>query len=225
MGLFADLLGTSANYFKLGLQGVRLKNSSGALAVRNTDDSADANLTAGKVSMSGADLEVNTASQTLTLSANSSQAAGLQVILPAGKGTDGQVLRQKAGSGTGVIELEWASAGDTSASDKVDTTSLAYNSSSEVAMFSTGADDIITKVQVVVDTAFDATGANMSVGVSGTASKYMASNQIDLSAVGVYEVNPGLDAQGAEDLIITFAAGSGGSAGAARVLVFFGTPT
>lgn len=224
MGIWSDFLGTTASYFKLGLSGVRLKNSSGNLAVRNSGDSADAQITASQLNNTGSDVLIGSA-HILTMSQNASQSAALQVIWPAAKATDGQVMAQKASTASGVLEFELVSAASTAACDKCDTTSLAFNSSGTVNMFSTGAADIIDRVEVIVDTAFDGTTPSMSVGISGTVSKYMASSQVDLTTVGVYEVHPGKTAQGVEALVATFTAGGGASAGAARVLVYFNTPS
>lgn len=49
MGLWTDVVGTVRGYIRLGLTGVRLKNSSGTLAVRNAGDSAYANVECGDV--------------------------------------------------------------------------------------------------------------------------------------------------------------------------------
>lgn len=49
MGLWTDVVGTVRGYIRLGLTGVRLKNSSGALAVRNAGDSAYANVECGDI--------------------------------------------------------------------------------------------------------------------------------------------------------------------------------
>lgn len=43
---WTDFAGSLLGYIRLGLTGVRLKNSGGALAVRNAGDSADAAVTA-----------------------------------------------------------------------------------------------------------------------------------------------------------------------------------
>lgn len=40
MGMWADLFGTTLSYFKIGTNGVRLKNSSGNLLVRNPGDTS-----------------------------------------------------------------------------------------------------------------------------------------------------------------------------------------
>lgn len=53
MGLWTDIVGSVRGYIRLGLTGVRLKNSSGALAVRNAGDSADANITCADLTLSG----------------------------------------------------------------------------------------------------------------------------------------------------------------------------
>lgn len=225
MSLVTDLVATSKSFFKIGLSGVRLKNVTGNLVVRNTGDSADAEVTASKVNISGNILDINSdaagsgADWKYTVQRpTSGMTAAVTLTLPIDDGTANQVL-QTDGSGA----LSWASAGSTASSEKVDTTSLAFGTASPLALFTTGAADIITKIQVVVDTAFDGT-PTMSVGISGTTSKYSATSDVDLNTVGVYEINPGLVAGGAEALIATYAAG-GASAGAARILVSFATPS
>ena len=225
MGIkWSDLVGTLKSSFRLGLTGVRLKDSSGHLLVRNTGDSADAELTASKVKVSGEILEINSdaagsgADWKFTLQRpTSGMTAAVVLTLPVDDGTPNQVL-QTDGSGI----TSWVSAGSTASSDKVDTTTLAFGTASPLTLFSTGAGDIITKIQIVVDTAFDGT-PSVSIGIAGTTSKYMASTEVDLKTVGVYEVHPGLTAQGAEALIATYAAG-GASVGSARILIWTSTP-
>lgn len=227
MGLFSDLFGTTKAYFKIGgTTGVRLKNNSANLVVRDTGDTADASLTASEVDISGNVLKINSdaagsgADWLYTIQRPASgMTAAVTLTLPVDDGTASQVLQT---DGNGV--LSWVSAGTTALCDKIDTTSLAYNTSSPVTMFTTGAADIIDRIEVVVDTAFNGT-STMSVGVAGTTSKYMGTTDVDLTAAAttVFEVHPGLTAGGAENLIITYSAG-GASAGAARVLVHYATP-
>ena len=226
MALWQDLAGTLGAFMKIGLTGVRLKNSSGNLLVRNTGDSADAAVTASQVKISGENFEINSdaagsgADWKYTIARpTSGMGAAVTLTLPVDDGTASQVL-QTDGSGA----LSWASAGSTAADEKVDTTSLAFGTSSPVTMFTTGAADVINWVRVTIDTAFDGT-PSMSVGIAGTTSKYMASTEVDLTAAAftVFEVHPGKAAQGAEALIITYSAG-GAAAGAARVEVGYDTP-
>lgn len=227
MGWFTDLLGTTRAYFKIGgTTGVRLKNNSGNLEVRNTGDSADAAVTTSKVNISGDVIDINSdaagsgADWKYTLQRPASgMTAAVTLTLPPDDGTSGQVL-QTDGSGV----LTWVSAGATGLALKMDTTSLAFGASSPVSMMTTGAADIIDHIDVIIDTPFDGT-PSASVGISGTTSKYMAATDLDLTAAAgtVFTVHPGLDAAGAESLIITYSAG-GASAGAARFIVFYGTP-
>lgn len=226
-GLFSDLFGTTKNFFKIGgTTGVRLKNNAGNLEVRNTGDTADAALTTSKVNVSGDVVDINSdaagsaADWKYTLQRPAAgMTAAVTLTLPIDDGTAGQVLRT---DGAGV--LSWVSAADTALADKLDTTSLAFNSTSPVTMFSTGAADIVDYIDVIIDTAFDGT-PTASVGITGTTSKYLGTTDIDLKAAAgtVFTVHPGLAAQGAEALIITYSAGAA-TVGAARFIVHYATP-
>jgi hypothetical protein len=225
VGIFLDALGTSKAYFKLGIAGVRLTNNSGNLDVKNAAGNADAAITASAVNVSGETLTLNSdaaasgADWKITLNRPASgMTANVDLTLPVDDGTPGQVLGT---DGSGV--LSWISAAATSLCDKVDTTTLAFGSAATVALFSTGAADVINKLQVVVDTPFNGTAPTVSIGVAGTVSKYSAVTDVDLKTAGVYEINPGLPAAGIEALIATYAADSS-SAGSARLLVFYATP-
>lgn len=227
MSLWSDLLGTVRDNFRLGLSGVRLKNSSGNLLVRNTGDTADAEATVSKLNISGNIVDINSdaagagADWKFTIQRPSTgMTSAVTLTLPVDDGTSGQVL-----STDGVGVLSWVSAGDTALADKMDTTTLAFGSTSPVAMFNLGANDIIDKIKVVIDTAFNGS-PSASVGITGTTSKYLSATDIDLTqaAETVFEIHPGKPAPGAtESLIITYAAG-GASAGSARFIVFYGTP-
>jgi hypothetical protein len=93
-------------------------------------------------------------------------------------------------------------------------------------MFTLPSGAVITAVRVVVDTPFNG-APSLSVGITGTTSKYMSSTQVDLTADAktVFEVEPGEPAPGgAENLIATYAAG-GATAGSARILVDYVIPS
>ena len=225
MSLFSDLKGTTLAYFKLGIAGVRLGNSSGNLVVRNTGDTADAEVTASKVNISGNAVVLN--SDAASTGADwkytiNRPAAGMtsdvNLTFPIDDGTPGQVFST---DGSGV--LSWASAASTALCDKVDVTALAFGATSPVAMFSTGAADVINKIEVIVDTAFNGTTPTLSIGVTGTTSKYLSTSDVDLKTAGIYEVHPGLVAGGAEALIMTYAS-STSTVGTARIQVYYATP-
>jgi hypothetical protein len=229
MSLWSDLLGTVNSYFKIGLTGVRLKNSSGNLLVRNSADSADAEVTVSKVKISGDNYEINSdaagsgADWKYTIARpTSGMTAAVTLTLPPDDGSSGQVLQT---DGNGV--LTWASAGTTDHLVHVDTTTLAYGDSSPKSMFTLPANAVIHKVVVIIDTAFNGTAPTASVGVDGgSASKYVAASQIDLKATAktVFEIHPGEAPNGStEDLEIAYSA-DGSSAGSARFEVHYSNP-
>ena len=226
MALWQDLAGTLGAFMKIGLTGVRLKNSSGHLLVRNTGDSADAAVTASQVKISGENFEINSdaagsgADWKYTIARpTSGMGAAVTLTLPVDDGTADQVLKTD-GSGA----LAWVAAGNTALAEKVDTTTLAFGTSSPLTLFTDGAADVLNAVRITIDTAFDGT-PSVSIGIAGTTSKYMAATEVDLTAAAgtVFEVHPGKAAQGAEALIATYSAGSA-SAGSARIEIFYDTP-
>jgi len=237
----SDLAGTFSSYFRIGKTGPRLKNNAGALNVRDTGDTADAALTAAAGTFSGAVtatvLNLTASAGTITLNSGAAgsganwtyilqrpttgMTASVTLTLPIDDGTAGQILQT---DGAGV--LSWVSAGSTAASLTVDTTSVVFGSSTPVTMFTLPVNAVVEIVRVYVDTAFNATGpANLTIGLAGNTAKYMGAGEVDLTAVAVYEVVPSLVAVGStEALIVTFSAGTGASAGAARVEVFYTVP-
>jgi hypothetical protein len=222
-GLFNDALGSIGNIFRVGLTGLNLKSSAGSLLVRNTADSADAPIQASQLRNTGTSVLIGT-TNVLTFQQNASQSGGLTVILPAAKATDGQVLAQKAGTAAGVIEFEFISSGSTADKSTRDTTTLAFGSSSPLSLFTLPANAVIDKIRIVVDTAFNGT-PSLSIGITGTTSKYVASTQVDLTVARSYEIYPDLAASGSsEALIATYAAG-GASSGTARILVDYAIPS
>lgn len=237
MGVFRDIIGILGGNLQWGIGGPRIKRNGTALEVRNAADNALAALvasalTAAGVNVTGDDLVLNSdaagsgADRTMTLRRPSTgMANNLTIVFPSGNPANGQALTVSDFTAN-VITLAWTTvAGGT---DKVvcDTTTLAFGSTSPLAMFSLPANAVVRAVRVIVDTAFNGT-PTLSVGISGTTSKYMASTQVDLTAAAgtVFEVNPGLAANGSgESLIATYAAG-GASAGSARIEVDYVIPS
>jgi hypothetical protein len=226
MAFFPDLIGTTLSYFKIGINGVRLKLSGSNLFIRNAGDTADAELTASKLNASGDDIVINSdaagsgSDYLYTLRRPSTQTAATVLILPPTMGTAGQVL------GTDGTNTSWVSAASTASCVSCDTTTLNYNSASSVAMFTLPANAVVHKVQVIIDTQFSGGTPTASVGYSGSTSAFMGANQLSLtdSAGVIYEANPSVAASGTTTaLIITYAAG-GASAGSARFLVYYSVP-
>lgn len=228
MSVWKDLVGTTRSFFRIGFAGPRLKNTNGALQVRDAGDTADAEIIVAKLKNTQDSLEINSdatdtgTDRKLTLAKNPAATAALTVQMPAAKGTDGYLLRQKPSTAAGVLELELVAPSSTAPNAVVDTTSISFGSASPVAMFTDSGTAVIDKVQIVIDTPFSGT-PSLSIGVAGSTSKYVAATDIDLTAAAatVFEIHPGLPATGnPESLIATYSAG-GAAAGAARILVTY----
>jgi hypothetical protein len=210
------IAGTQAGKLWLGLTGVLLKNNSGNLDVRNNADTAYAAVQASK-----AIIYDNTTSYTVTVQPSDSATGSYALTLPTGVGSANQVLQT---DGTGV--LSWASAASTASNWKVHTTTLAYGAGATVQALVVPAGNVIQSVIVIVDTAFNATGPSLTVGISGTTSKYVVTGDTLLTVADRYEIPVSSVADGSDETVnIYYTAGSGGSAGSARVLITYATPS
>lgn len=225
------LRGTLRTIFQIGKGGPNIKNNSGTIAARNAADSAYAAVAALLFQTYGNDFELNSgaaesgADWKFTLSRPSTgMTEDLRVIFPADAPSPGMALTVDDYTG-GVITLAWTTIA--SGTDKVitDTTSLAFGSSSPVTMFTLPANAVIHFVKVIVDTVFNGTAPTLSVGISGTASKYLGTSDVDLKTTGIYEVDPGIVADASSEALIATYAADSSSAGAARILISYSIPS
>ena len=231
-GYFSNLLGTTKSLFQLGKGGPQVKNNSGAIEARNAADSAYAALRASLVSVFGNDIELNAGAagsgadwkMTLRRSATG-QTEALTVVLPGPSPSTGQVMTV-ASIAAGVVTMQWSTVTTGTDSVKADTTSIAFGTASPLTMFTLPANAVVLDVEVVIDTAFNGT-PSLSIGITGTTSKYMAATEIDLTSVAgtIWHVKPALVADGSTNAIIgTYSAG-GASAGAGRIIVRYVIPS
>lgn len=228
MAKWIDLIGTSLNSLRLGLTGVLLKNTSGNLTVRNNADSADASVTASTVNVSGDSLVINSdaantgADRSITITRPSSgMGASYTLTLPVDDGTPSQVLQT---DGNGI--LSWVTAGGSTA-DKLSfvSTAIAFGSTSPVSMFTLPVNALVKEIEIIVDTPFNGT-PSLSVGITGTVSKYFPATQVDLTATGkISFINSAneIPVGTTENLIATYSAG-GATAGAARIITSYVIP-
>ena len=236
MGLWADLVGTTKAVFQIGIGGVKLSNNAGGLDVTTTGDAPSA-ITASKLNVTGEIIEFNSdaagsgADWKYSIQRPASgQPHALTLTLPPTHGAANQVLQT---SGDDNYTTTWVDQVSATPMLTCDTTTLNWNSASEVAMFTLPIGAVVDRVKVILDTAFNGTSlATLSVGTTGGgSSKYFAAGQANLkgTAKDVFESNPGEVAVSGSDesLVITFAAASGGSpsAGSARVMVFYVIPS
>jgi len=207
----SDLVRTMSVFFRFGA--VRLKDASGTIEARNGADAAYAPVGAASMKLKGA-----TSGETV-LTAAATAAGSYQ--LPAADGSSGDALTTNANGTT-----SWTTVATAAGELKSHTEPIAFgDGAGPVAIVTPPANGVIVKIIVDVDTVFDATTPSLSVGIAGTVSKYMASTDIDLTIVGVYEVQPMYQEDGTPDEVIaTWAPGTGGSTGALFVTVQYANP-
>lgn len=207
----SDLVRTMASYFRIGT--IRIKDSGTVAEIKNSDDSS-------YVPVSLSKLKVYGSSSGCVVFSASPVTTSVEYRLPGADGTSGQVLSTDASG-----NLSWTTVAVASNQVLSHSENVLFNSSTPIVIFTPPANSFIQKVIVDVDTAFDATGVNLSVGVVGTTSRYMGTTDIDLATVAVYEVEPMYQEDGTpEQVIITFNAGSGGAAGSCYVTVIYSNP-
>ena len=230
---FKNLLGTVLDRFQLGLTGPMLKAESDQIAARGAGDTSYAAIRAALVRVFGDAIELNAgatgsgANRRMRLMRPATgMTTDIDVVLPTGTPSPGQVLRVAAYA-SGTVTLEYGAGGGGSPNAVlVDETDLAFGTSSPLALLTKPANAIVERVKVVIDTPFNGT-PSVSVGVTGANSKYAAASHINLKAVAgtVFELDYGVDGGGTtEDIIATYAAG-GATAGAARILIAYVLPS
>lgn len=231
----ADLIGTFSNIFQLGKGGPKVKNNAGVLEVRNAADNAYANLVVAALTAAG----INVTADQIVINSDATSAGAdwklflarsatgmthdITVVFPPGDPAVGQALTV-ASFTSNIVTLQYTTIAAGTDKVVVDTTALAFGDTSPKAMFTLPANAVVQKVQVIVDTAFN-TAATLSVGITGTVSKYMGTGDLDLQTVGSYDVTPKEIAVGTTEALIATYAAAAASAGAARILVTYVIPS
>jgi hypothetical protein len=210
----ADLAGTLKTTFRIATS--MWKDVSTVMTAR---DKADANNI--PVAMSRLDLRGTGNSHRASITVASNPSADITWNWPIADGGLNQVL---ATDGSG--NLSFITVGTGASQVKEDEEAVAWNSAAIIASITPPANARTLKIIVAVDTAFDGTSPQLSVGVTGTTSKYMAVTDNDLTTAAIYEVAPDIAEGGSPGLInIYFTAGGGGTTGAARVAVQYVNPS
>jgi hypothetical protein len=211
MKIISDLIGTLQSYLRIGT--IQVKNDTGVVRMRNAADSANVPLTASVIAAIAAD------GKRSGFSVPEGMSADVDYVMPAADGASGQVL-----SSDGSKTLSWQTVATAQNTVKEQIETIAFGTSSPVAMFTPPANARILKVVVDVETAFNGTAPTLSVGVAGGTSRYMGATENLLKTVGQYEVTPMYEEDGTPDeVIITYSADSS-SEGSALVSVSYANP-
>jgi hypothetical protein len=225
MGLFSNVRGTTQSLFQIQKGGANLVHSSGAIHVKNAANSAFADFNAlglisGDASQAGSVVIYGDANK-VTFAYASGQSDDSTYTWP--KPDAGKFLKTD-GSGN----LSW----DTPPSAPTDIVHVAskafvFGTSSPFDHKEIPIGAIVTKVQVIIDEAFNDAAATLKVGKAGATDKYMATTENDLAgaAGNIYEAQYGNAAVSgsAEQIICTLSPGSADE-GAGRVLVYYVIP-
>lgn len=203
----SDLAGTLRSSFRIGVN--KLENVTGTLTSR-TNAGVDAPFAASAQQLKGA------TSGTATLQP-AAVTTDYTVTLPAAQGAVNQTLRN---NGSGV--LTWETFDPALNGVKAEDQVIVAGSTSPVTIVVLPAGATIQKVIVEVETIFDG-APSLSVGVTGTAAKYMAATDMDLAVAAIYEVEPMIEESLSVSPIVTYAAG-GATVGQARVTVQWALP-
>lgn len=206
------LAGTLLQFFRIGgAAGIRLKNASGVLNVRNALDTAWAALVGQTVKVQGSN-ETNG----IVLSAPGSMAANVTYTLPGADGSTGDFLKTD-GAGT----LDWAAS-----------TANADQTHEEQFTQATGTADVVPappdnatllSVIVEVESAASSGAPTISIGTSADPDAYMLTSESDLTEAAVYRVNP-MAELGASPAAIQMTVSADGQTFSGRVYVSYSVP-
>ena len=171
MSIFMDIKGTSVSSFQISKGGPRFTNNSGKLEAKNAANTLYVDFLAQILRSVGNSVVLNEnatssgADWKMTISRPASgMSAALNFVLPPDYGTSGYFLTTD-----GAGNLTWAAVSSPTVSDKitVKSSSIAFGTSSPIAMFTLPANAVVLKVKVIIDTAFDG-APTLKVGIVGT---------------------------------------------------------
>lgn len=210
----SDLIGTFRTTFRIAT--VMVQDAGGYVAASPKSGTGFV-----PVAMSALQLQGASFANHISITIASNPASNYTFNWPVADGTTGQVLTTD-----GAGNLSWSTVGTGSNQMKEDDQVVNWNSAATIGMYTPPANSRTERVIVVVLTAFDGTGAQLSVGVTGTPSRYMAATDNDLTYQANYEVQP-LYQEGATPTAVTifFTAATGGTQGVANVLVQYVNPS
>jgi hypothetical protein len=160
-----------------GSGGFSLKNNGGTAQIRNSDDSAFADLHSKQVKVLGPNV-----ANGITLSAPSGMGAGVIYVLPGTDGATGQVL-QTNGAGT----LAWANVA--TGADITENLDFDESTTSPATIFAPPADARLKEFRIEVGIPAGGGSPTIQIGTSSTPNLYVDTDEIDLKTGAIYIIN------------------------------------
>lgn len=213
MGVWKNIIGLIGNTLQLNFTGPKIVGSSTDTVTVTDNADSDGKIVSTTANHTNIEL-YDGAARTSTITMATGGAGDINVILP-----NANSLGKLHNDGSG--NLSWV---DMDA-PQVSILTLNYDDSASQSLSASKSGRFIDKVIVKVTTAFDATGPTIDIGISGTTDKYVDQTEVDLTTLGTYVVEIANYESGAEEILVTFGAGSGGSAGVAEITIIESVPT
>jgi hypothetical protein len=219
-----NLHGTSSQTFQIQKGGAKIRNNSGVVEIKDAAATAFANINAADVIAGDAstvgNLKAYGDANYMQHKYATGQSANSTYTWP--KPDNGKYLQTDGSGNLSFVSLPT----DRTDGQYIASKAFTHESSATINHKELPVGAIVTKVQIVIDEAFD-TAATIQVGKTAALTKYVDTTDCDLQGVAksVYEVvigNPAVSGS-AEQVLITFVNASS-TAGEARVLLYYVSP-
>lgn len=167
---------TMQSIFRIG--NIQVKDSSGVVQMRNSDDTAYADTAINKLRVQGTN-----ATEAVVLNAPAALGASPTFVLPGTDGASGQFLQTDGGGNLSFADAQ-ANANLFQFENFTETTS------SPLAIFTPPDNATIISVFIEITSAAAAAGGTLSVGTGTDPDAYMQTDENDTTEVAVYKVHP-----------------------------------
>ena len=221
-----DLTGTSKPDFQIDANndGPALQNDSGNLKL--VDAAGDSvHTTALDVALEGTSDQIvldSLGTFPTTISSGTTTEA-VQVTLPPDNGAPGDILYT---DGSGVTTWAAPPGGATNIVQTV-RKAIAFGDSSPITLFNLPADAVVQEVSVLVNTGYDGTAPQITVGIAGNTSKFTAAIDANLKVIGSYAVTAcrRVATSGSPQALIATYVADSSAAGAGFIDITYVVPT
>jgi len=214
MGVWKNIVGIIGDALQLNFTGPKVVGSStDTITIKDKDD-GDGTLVSATANIENVEVYDGTSRKT-TITMATGGVGDLTFVLP---NTDGDSSNVLSTDGSG--NLSWTDINQSA----IKTYTQAYDGAASKEIEASTANRFVDKVIIEIVTPFDATGPAIDVGTTADPDKFFDALEVDLTTAGIYIVESGLFTAAAEDLLVTFTAGSGGSAGSAQITCIYSYP-
>jgi len=215
MGVWLNIVGVIGNTLQFNFTGPKVTGSSTDTLTVNSASDGDGKVVSANMNVENLEVYDGAARKT-TVTMATGGAGDLTLVLPNSDGDSGNALTTD-GSGN----LSWTDMDSVCAKMLM----LNWDDGASQSLAAAAAGRYIDKISVKVTTAFDGTTPGIDIGISGTTDKYVDTTEIDLTTLGTYVIDVSNYESGSEEILATFTAGGGASAGVAEITLVQSFPS